>query len=208
MALINIEREAIFIHIYKTGGTSLRNAIGGFECCDLHAPAWQVKSYLERQAETHNTKSDWNDFFKCAIVRNPYDFVASLYHHLHNDPKHIFHDAASGTIDDFVANLRTKYFQRTPFTGYEFFDTQTNWVTVDGEFALDFLLRFETLDLDYKTIQKVLGVDVGLPRLNVNNKRARAGADLLFNMNSIYDINAMYRPDFELFGYERQWNNS
>lgn len=82
--LISHEHQFIFIHIGKTGGTSIEAAL----CRYLGVNFEETKKSPEGQWWKHIWAKDmrervgervWNDYFTFAFVRNPYDLVLSLY---------------------------------------------------------------------------------------------------------------------------------
>lgn len=79
---ISRKYKFIFIHIPKTGGTSIRHAMYDMDDnskkkeCFLHSDVNYSKAYLKRNGEK------WNDFFTFSIVRNPYARMVSFYNHL------------------------------------------------------------------------------------------------------------------------------
>ena len=199
MALINNNRKAIFVHIYKTGGTSIRKLLSGFECCDLHCPAWHVRAYLDSTEDSRI----WNEYFKFAVVRNPYDFVVSLYHHIHNSTEHAWHNAATGTIDQFVLSLMTNHFNNSLFHGYQFFQTQWQCVSEFDEVILDKVYRFEELHKAFKDLSYRVGTEDVV--LHLNKTPTRKSRDFIAELSgeSIEIINELYAEDFLHFQYSK-----
>jgi len=75
----------------------------------LHAPAFVVREVI--------SKAIWNRYEKIAIIRNPYDWMNSIYHH--HALKNIGMTAEDKPFDQFV-KLNTK----TPY--YWYLDQQNN----------------------------------------------------------------------------------
>jgi Sulfotransferase family len=82
--LISHEYRFIFIHIGKTGGTSIESAL----CRHLGVDFEETKRSPEGQWWKHIWarymrervgKRIWDDYFTFAFVRNPYDLILSLY---------------------------------------------------------------------------------------------------------------------------------
>ncbi len=75
----NKKHSNIFhIHIPKTGGVSLKNYIYGdtFHYNNFgHHNAWRCREWFK---STGNEK-EWNDYYKFAVVRNPWDILWSGY---------------------------------------------------------------------------------------------------------------------------------
>lgn len=109
--LISYKRKFIFIHVYKVAGTSIRKTLNVYadrpreillhqflirlgikytlHCDNIkvfppHATANFVKKGLPPEV--------YNNFYKFAFVRNPWDWQVSLYHFVLQDLTHIQHD--------------------------------------------------------------------------------------------------------------------
>jgi len=197
MALINPRRKSIFIHLYKTGGSSIRSILGGFEISDTHAPAWLVKRNLANYTE----QDLWGEYFTFVVVRNPYDFVISLYHHLKNQKNHVFGYTSRGTIDEFVKTLPT-LFINSHFHGYTFMAPQWYWVSENDEVIVDEVYRFEAMAEVYKDLAERIGTDPEGGFVNVSKTRERnVPYTEVFSLPAIDIINKVYAIDFIKFNY-------
>lgn len=198
MALINPHKQTIFIHVYKTGGTSLRSLVGGYEVCDMHAPAWQVKDHFRGYRE----QDTWGEYFTFAVVRNPYDFVASLYNHVHNQKSHIFHHTAKGNIDEFVYGLQ-HWFHNSRFMGFEFFRPQWYFVALGQELLVDKVFRFENLNDCFQELHERFGTKKDGVALNVAKRERNIPYTEMYKPSTIELINHLYHNDFVGFGYDK-----
>ena len=120
--MINYKRKHIFIHIYKTAGTSIRERLGKIKGAnDIHAPntitqkiTQRVCSRLSSRSSQKPSKSKqkdtqlwkhagameykqllgkrYSEFFKFSFVRNPYDWQVSTYEYIKMSAKHHLHD--------------------------------------------------------------------------------------------------------------------
>ena len=84
--IVDHKRKFIFIHVYRTGGSSIDRAFGGT------TKGFQTHTKLE---EVPN----WNDYFSFGFVRNPWDRTVSSYHYAKIKGK------IAGTFEDYVNNL-------------------------------------------------------------------------------------------------------
>lgn len=104
MSVFNREYNAIFIHIPKTAGSSIQEALG-------HGGHETIHHYMEQEG--------FNRAFKFAFVRNPWDrFISMCFHQgippeIHCRPQHEFICDEKGKIlVDYVGrfeNLRTDW---------------------------------------------------------------------------------------------------
>jgi chondroitin 4-sulfotransferase 11 len=82
--LISHDYKFIFIHIGKTGGTSIERALCSFLRIDFEATEispdgkWWKHKWAAVMREILG-KDLWDDYFTFAFVRNPYDMILSLY---------------------------------------------------------------------------------------------------------------------------------
>jgi hypothetical protein len=71
--LISKSHNFMFVHIWKTGGTSIRSALTRFCITDLF-------TFHPMLSEIIPCVRDHERFFRFAFVRNPWDLQVSLYH--------------------------------------------------------------------------------------------------------------------------------
>jgi hypothetical protein len=169
-----------FIHVPKTGGISiitwLRNS---FKIFQLHS----VKKYA-----LHPSTDMFNSLLPetFAVVRNPWDRIVSLWAFWTEANK------SDITFDTFVRNLGSyKFSEREWFT----FDTpQKAWIPN----GVTHLLKFETLEEDFKVIQVRLGCNESLPKLNTSNHNDYR---TYYTQETIQIIADVFKDDIETFGY-------
>lgn len=82
--LISHEHEFIFIHIGKTGGTSIEKVLCtqlgiDFERTKKDPDGNWWKHIWAKGMRKQVGKNTWDNYFKFAFVRNPYDMIVSLY---------------------------------------------------------------------------------------------------------------------------------
>lgn len=190
-------RRAIFVHIPKSGGISVRASI------------------FPRVPIEHATAADYEEIFgnafwrylKFAFVRNPYSRLASAYHYLahggHPDfpDDRRFADEVLGnysSFDDFVVDwLRPGNLPERPH-----FLPQTHFVTLDQRNVLDFTGRFESLERDFHTVCGMLG----LGRLRLEHRNPTPGvrpplADFYRSDEVVRIVREVYASDFDVLGY-------
>lgn len=140
-----------FIHIPKTAGISITQ--------------WLEKNFKEPIARNGtgyvhpslpmllNAKVATEETF--AVVRNPWDRIVSLWSFWSK-----FEGNQNITFDTFVKNLKSYKLEESSW--FTFATPQKAWIP-DG---VTYLLRFETLENDFKVIQKKLGCSEPLPHIN------------------------------------------
>lgn len=185
--------DAIFIHIPKNGGTSIRKGV--FK--DVLGPLYG------------HIPDQWVNCFKFSFVRHPIDRFVSAY----NMFKY-------GTRDE---NGVTRLKCNEPFSLERAFTAVNNQQlcfgqdrkTVDEKFLhhilpmhhpfnciekADFVGRFETIEKDFQTILQILDIqkDYRLPRLHISNRKEEK---LVFSKQQFEILSSFYADDFEFSGY-------
>jgi hypothetical protein len=148
--MIDHKRKFVFVHIPKTGGTSINTALGSFPS---HTTARQ---YLRKYPQA-------KQYFKFAIVRNPWDYLVS-YYHFYNSPE--YRDATTKRRKAY-ADASTRSFNkwvRWALSGKAIYDRkitrlQLDWVTsANGSVIVDYIGRFETLQGSFYEICDRIGI--------------------------------------------------
>ena len=198
--------NTIFVHIPKTAGQSIEQVF-----LDKHGLSWEQREPLLLRANRepqrgpqrlahlyareyvecgHISEQVFSGAFKFSVVRNPYDRVVSEYSY--RDPR------TRKSFREFVESLST--------CGNELSDLsrhvapQHKFVAgSDGKFLVDAILRFESLELDFREVSlRVFGEAVSLPH---RNKSERPASAALIDDEMQRMIFKHYEHDFDLFRY-------
>lgn len=180
--LLSLKHKFIFIHIPKTGGTSIRKVLEGYSD--------DIRPHLTHEAEVmvakrqasglsvnppHATLTvaakmlnlDLKDYMVVCVVRHPVERLISFYKYLkHIDKNHRLHLLADNlAFDSFVESFIV---DRGNDTKSQFsYIAPTEDLTVKGHYVL----RYENLEQDFAQIQSFLGLpSEKLPRLNQSTK--------------------------------------
>lgn len=203
MAQVSKQNNYIFIHIFKTAGNSVRNILRQEqheELMGVHVDIADVKRHMY----AHGDKEFFDGAFKFTFVRNPYDWMVSLYHYIRRAQKHNFHDKAMNMtfkewLQWFLEFMKTAPRQH----GTNKYLTQYEFIIDDqGEECVSWF-RMEDLDKHWPLICKTcLGRVEKLPRVNVSNNRDRDFTKY-YDKESEQWVYDTFKKDFEKFGYER-----
>ena len=134
----------------------------------------------------------YEQYWKFAFVRNPWDWLVSYYHFVTSRPNHRNHRklSALGSFENYIRTMAVKpKFQQKDFVT----DSQ-------GKLIVNFVGRFETLQQSVSTINEQLGVQI-----NIGNKRNTSrhrDYRTYYNSELIRIVQTRYRPDIEFFGYQ------
>jgi hypothetical protein len=170
--LLSSRKRFIFVHIYRTGGTSVTKALKPFTNDPF--PRRFLDRILRRekqpQISEHLTAREIRDLVgkdtfescvKFAFVRNPWDWQVSLYHFMRETPSHFQHTLirSMATFEEYLEwrISADKHLQR------EFV------IDDDGSLLVDFVGKFERFNEDFQTICQRIGIRASLPHLNRSN---------------------------------------
>ncbi len=194
----NYTREAIFVHIPKTAGTSLTDALGAVPVFDSHAPA-----VIYRKADPDL----FARAYKFTVVRNPWDRLASSFHFMQSGTEWpMQQDWARRHLTGldfaaFVRKLRNPWF-RQEVLAERFFWPQSFWLKDrDGRILVDEIHRFEELAAAVERICAQCGI-AAPTRMAEHRKSARAPSRQLYEDDEMIElVGRLYAEDIERFGY-------
>lgn len=174
----------IFIHIPRTGGTSLEYQLNNNSQINeltKHQSLHQVKLHL-----------DISEYFKFSFIRNPWDIVISKY----LAPYYRKINSCTGkNLLYFLEN----YYPASNEAGDSFFD-------YFDPSEMDFIGRFETREKDLNYISKMIGLEID-PSFSVKKKEMQRKLKSKKHFTSYYDEQTLqivyekYKKDIEYFQY-------
>ena len=188
-----IVRGITFVLIFKNASTSVNNWLqNNFSNEIIYNNPGQIHPPIGTNA------SD----VTCAVVRNPWDRVVSMWAYSNETdlkllfsraypPMHRVPDKIS--FNEFVRNLAGSTL--TNDVWFTLATPQVQWIP-DG---VTHLLRFETLDQDFKNIQEILGCDVPLPS---ENPTEHADYRTYYTDETRSIVAELFKEDIAAFGYE------
>ena len=179
----------IFIHINKTAGTSIGNAIG--LPVKHHQTAREVIASIGRDK--------WDTAYKFTLVRNPWDKVVSHYEYRRKRNKT---QVATRGIS-FAEWVKKTYGPEKDLFYYDnlrAFQPQVEWLKNDeGKIDIDFIGKFETINEDYDQIRNAIGLETDLPHLNASKRK---GYQSYYDAETREIVANWFREDIEAFGYQ------
>ena len=206
----------LYVHIAKTGGTSVRAALKSLQWRDPYYLAqWicsrlsgitghRIAAKLPRHAkiicaQEMLPQEFFGALFKFAFVRNPWDLQVSSYHHLKRERPHLLEGHES-----FEAFTRWKLDPERPYQYH--LDTAITPLTdylcdLRGNLLTDYLGRYERLQEDWDQICRRIGVPTPLL------PHKRQATDRQKDYRSYYSddlaerVGAYFSRDVELLGY-------
>jgi hypothetical protein len=205
--MISHKHRCIFIHIPKTGGSSIEDVIWPGERTE--ADLWMgftsrygnkyqtggLQHLLARQIRQEVGAEVFDDYFKFTFVRNPWDKTVSQFASMRDraDLRELIGMAPDASFSEYL--LLTKQHLHVQWERQVEFLRDENSATL-----VDFVGRFENLKHDAQVVFERL--DIRHARLPHRNRSKRAAYLKYFDGHSREWINSRYREDVESFGYE------
>lgn len=214
--------KSLFIHVPKTGGTSIANTIRGplfSEQASLNKD--KRPCFVEGNATSIIRFShcrptmlvEWevfdrqklNDWFVFSVIRNPWDRLVSGYHAGIQHPRagnRALHEANGLTTFDKFARWmldgNAPYPKRSVMKQGQWVYPQVLWYFVDGKCVIDEILRTESLASDWKKIRSRLGV-----RSEVHNANSSRHADYrsYYSKSLAVEVGDFYADDCKFGNY-------
>lgn len=214
--LLSNRYKFLFVHIAKTGGTSIRTALQGlrwrdpwflpmFLCSRLsHLSGHRIAAKLPRHAKIIAAqemlpRETFQSLFKFAFVRNPWDLQVSSFHHIRRERPHYL-----GGHDEFATFLRWKLNPERPYQYH--LDTsiehQSDYlIDLHGRVLTDFIGRYEQLEDDFDIVCRRLGI--ATPPLPHKRRAAGRQADYrrYYTGESAQWVADYFRRDIEMLEY-------
>ena len=204
--LVSEQYEATFIHIPKTGGTSLASALlsQGEAFNRLPERIERHKNYVKNPLEwtikhsrMHDVDQRYQNFFCFAFVRNPWDLMVSSFSWWTQKPKQL------QTRKDYGYDIKAKGFKAFIKSNssclnecYHNNEGQLYWLND----KIDFIGRYENLQQDFNTIcDKIRIPRQALPHINKSKHK---------HYTEYYDdetretVAEKYAKDIEYFYYK------
>ena len=173
--IISHKYKFIFVKTPKTAGTSVEIALAhhcGKEDVIAFNPLFASQGLIAQNFEgfqEHNNAKKikekisseiWNNYFKFAFERNPFDKMVSMY------CWRVGGDAFKGTFKDFCIDCKNNPENFPP--GFRVYG-------IDNQIAVDFVGRYETLNKDFQYVCKKLNIpcEGDLPKIRNKSRKTK-----------------------------------
>lgn len=186
--MISNKYQCIFIHIPRTGGTSIENVLRD----RLIPVAWGSS---HEKIKKYKNFAQFNNYFKFAIVRNPFDRLVSIFTYQskggNGGAKDIARSKKIGT------DFKKFCFDFMPNSGFN--SQQFDYLNIHDKVAVDFVGRFEKLNDDFKKIANRLRLKYPLP--HVRKSKHKPYRDY-YDKETKQFIGNFFKKDLKYFKYK------
>jgi len=209
--LVSHTHSFAFVHVPKTAGSSVHLALGEYATrIDDHwgnralsrigipvnrFAAWPYTKF--RIHASAATLAAWlpaavfEQLFKFAFVRNPWDLLVSYWHYLRDKPGHRRGHIAR-QLPDFGAYVEYEI-RRGRFSQSALLCDRR------GRLLVDFVGRYESLPTDFAFICRRIGIEATLPRINAGS---RGDYRDYYTPALAARVGGAFAADVERFGYD------
>ncbi len=202
--IVSTKRQFVFVHIFKTAGTSIKRAVRRYAMPSWHEGAnfvfkrIGVPQFGPPSRGDHFKATDligeigrerFDRMFSFAFVRNPWDWELSHYRYICKNDSHANHAEVSA-LKDFHEYIRWRCDGRSQM--------QASFLMHEGRSVVDFVGRFENLASDFKYACERIGIPYRLPRLNATK---REDYRIAYDEQTQEMVASTYATDIERFGY-------
>jgi hypothetical protein len=207
--MISHKHKFIFVHIPKTGGTSIESVF-------VPNAVEKDVSFKHSTAKEYQKKfnREFSEYFKFSVIRNPWDLVASLYHWMwHTDCttnpwpskwRSYTHTPLNWTLNEWI---KSEKFMRSNPRGLSVDsphlfkeEGQLDWISNDKDtIIVDHIMRFETLQQDFD----ISCNKIGLPQqiLPHTNKSHHKPYWEYYDKEAQEIVGQKYHKDITMFDY-------
>jgi hypothetical protein len=204
MAIISNKKKLCFIHIHRTGGGTVTELLNQ-QVNDL-----VITPYLHSTLfNTIKCNPIVEEYTKFAFVRNPYDWVISLYSSAIdiNYNNKDYAELKNMSLYTFVEWLQNVAMKREESKYSNFYRTQTDFLYINNKLAVDIIYQYEGMcdDAGTSNINSLfLNLNLIMPKIVplLNKSERQFNYIELFDNKTIRLVNKIFKDDFINFNYK------
>lgn len=194
-------REIVFIHVPKTGGTSVWFHVAKPDGIPTNITHWRAVDWRQYMGVGR-----FDAAFKFAVIRDPYDRLISSWTYMHSqtpDHRWWFSDeqernyilSLGDTFEEFIENAPATLPGMVSVAPH--FVSQSAFVTVKDTLVTDYLLPFDGLNDAWDGFMDLIGD--GPRSLPHSNRTVGPRTPIVLSQSTKDKIHALYGLDFQLY---------
>jgi len=198
-----VDKTLYFIHIPKTGGTSVRESLKN------EHPELSLVHNTHDHILKHIKIKDLDNYFKFAFVRNPWDRLVSTFFHLSNENSRVHHHSRvrskeyykryNGNFDLFMKDFAKGHIPYKRLYKPQYKLTTYNKYLFKTCNIPDFIGKFESLQSDFEKLCEMLDLKkYKLPFMRTSKHKHYTS---YYNDWSKKVVEKIYKKDIMLFDY-------
>jgi chondroitin 4-sulfotransferase 11 len=203
--LVSDSRKLVFIHIQKTGGSTVSRLLKE-NVPDIYSVGARHDFAIHGKKKVEG----WDDYFKFAFVRNPWDRLVSWYsmvmmaQETGNRQRNTlwrYVRENSSSFEEFIYNC-TDEVEVADGVYYSFAYNQLDYVTdKDGNLLIDFIGRLENFENDVREVSERAGIKLELESIPHKNRAFHRHYSTYYTPETEMIVKERFRKDIEYFGY-------
>lgn len=189
--------KSVFLHIPKTGGTSINNMLRP-ELNDHYT--WE--DWFVTGKNTTRTVLDHSEYFVYSFVRNPWDRIVSLYHYKKNTHQEGFQKNKTDLLG-FNDWIQAVYVDKDKdYIGAHELKTYLDFLSYGGDIKVDFIGKLENIEKDVVELCDILGKPI--PPIKCKNVRECKTKTYQeeYTPETVNIIGDYFTQDIKTFNYE------
>lgn len=205
--IISHSHKFIFIHVYKTAGTSIRKQLAPYNHANpssniIHRLINPKENIYTNKYEQHISAAElksklpaniWSNYYKFSFVRNPWDWHVSLYMYMKRTKDVHAQGAIIDKISSFEEYVDWRVNKDVHLQKEYVYNMETNTPLVN------YIGKLETIQQDFDKICK----QVGLPQCTLSKENVSNQKDYrtYYTPTTQSVIAEVYKDDIDTFGY-------
>ncbi len=139
------KEKIIFVHIRKTGGTSIEHSFNHDADKKPSLKHCPIKYYKGEHPK------EFKEYFKFTVVRNPWDWLVSRYFWSRYHQRLFDY-----TFEEFIDNVyRGESLNKNQPWLEEALNSQVSRISIEGKISVDFIIKFENLQKDFDKVCEI-----------------------------------------------------
>ena len=178
--MISHEYRTVFLHIPRTGGTSIKSVFQSKE----------KESYVFVEDLQQAFPDVYENYYKWTVVRNPWEREVSIFN--------------SNTVEGNIKSIRKQFIDsiKTKINSKNQIESQASFLMIDGDIHVDHIVRYESIDSQWPIVcEKINKPYEPLPRL-LKGANSQFSKHEIYTQESIDLVSELCKEDIEFLNYD------